>query len=42
MSEPTVSEWRRLVADPEHGPLPAILLALTFLTGVVDAVSILA
>jgi uncharacterized membrane protein YoaK (UPF0700 family) len=42
VSEPTVSEWRRLVADPEHGPLPAILLALTFLTGVVDAVSILA
>jgi uncharacterized membrane protein YoaK (UPF0700 family) len=37
-----VGEWRRLVADPEHGPLPAILLGLTLLTGVVDAVSILA
>jgi uncharacterized membrane protein YoaK (UPF0700 family) len=34
-------EPRRLIADPDHGPLPAILLALTFLTGVVDAVSIL-
>ncbi|MDX6254934.1 MAG: hypothetical protein QOJ11_1268 [Frankiales bacterium] len=42
MSEPAVGEWRRLVADPEHGPLPALLLVLTFLTGVVDAVSILA
>src|SRR3954447_25420919 len=31
----------RLVADPEHGPLPALMLALTVLTGVVDAVSIL-
>src|SRR5437588_8935572 len=32
---------RRLSADPAHGPLPALLLALTVLTGVVDAVSIL-
>jgi uncharacterized membrane protein YoaK (UPF0700 family) len=32
---------RRLVADPVHGPLAALLLALTVLTGVVDAVSIL-
>src|SRR4051794_10876305 len=31
----------RLVADPAHGPLPALMLALTVLTGVVDAVSIL-
>jgi uncharacterized membrane protein YoaK (UPF0700 family) len=30
-----------LLADPAHGPLPALLLALTVLTGVVDAVSIL-
>src|SRR3954454_5798079 len=30
-----------LVADPAHGPLPALMLALTVLTGVVDAVSIL-
>ncbi|HEY2173750.1 MAG TPA: YoaK family protein [Mycobacteriales bacterium] len=34
--------WRRLTADPAHGPLPALLLGLTLLTGVVDAVSILA
>jgi uncharacterized membrane protein YoaK (UPF0700 family) len=33
--------FRRLVADPAHGPLPALMLALTVLTGVVDAVSIL-
>src|SRR3954465_3328998 len=32
---------RRLTADPAHGPLPALLLVLTVLTGVVDAVSIL-
>jgi uncharacterized membrane protein YoaK (UPF0700 family) len=32
---------RRLVADPVHGPLAALMLALTVLTGVVDAVSIL-
>jgi uncharacterized membrane protein YoaK (UPF0700 family) len=31
----------RLVADPTHGPLPALMLVLTVLTGVVDAVSIL-
>jgi uncharacterized membrane protein YoaK (UPF0700 family) len=34
--------WRSLVADADHGPLPAILLVLTIVTGVVDAVSILA
>jgi len=33
--------FARLVADPAHGPLPALMLALTVLTGVVDAVSIL-
>ncbi|MCW2674108.1 MAG: hypothetical protein JWP14_2697 [Frankiales bacterium] len=33
--------WRRLTADPSHGPLPALLVGLTLLTGVVDAVSIL-
>jgi uncharacterized membrane protein YoaK (UPF0700 family) len=32
--------WRSLVADPKHGPLPALLLILTITTGVVDAVSI--
>ena len=31
----------RLTADPAHGPLPALLLAMTVLVGVVDAVSIL-
>jgi len=31
-----------LIADPRHGPLPAILLTLTVVTGLVDAVSILA
>jgi uncharacterized membrane protein YoaK (UPF0700 family) len=30
-----------LVADPKHGPLPAFLLTLTVVTGLVDAVSIL-
>jgi uncharacterized membrane protein YoaK (UPF0700 family) len=34
--------WRRLIADPAHGPLPALLVGLTLLTGIVDAVSILA
>ena len=32
---------RRLIADEAHGPLPALMLVLTVLTGVVDAVSIL-
>jgi uncharacterized membrane protein YoaK (UPF0700 family) len=32
---------RHLVAHPEHGALPALLLVLTVVTGVVDAVSIL-
>jgi uncharacterized membrane protein YoaK (UPF0700 family) len=33
--------WRAFVADPKHGPLPALLLILTIVTGTVDAVSIL-
>ena len=37
----TSASLRRLIADPAHGPLPALMLALTVLTGVVDAVSIL-
>jgi uncharacterized membrane protein YoaK (UPF0700 family) len=37
-----VTARRWLLADSEHGPLPAILLILTVVTGVVDAVSILA
>jgi uncharacterized membrane protein YoaK (UPF0700 family) len=32
---------RSLVADPRHGPLPLLLLVLTAVTGLVDAVSIL-
>jgi uncharacterized membrane protein YoaK (UPF0700 family) len=35
------SAWRGLVADPRHGNLPVLLLVLTAVTGVVDAVSIL-
>jgi uncharacterized membrane protein YoaK (UPF0700 family) len=35
------STARRLVADAAHGPLPALMLVQTVLTGVVDAVSIL-
>lgn len=31
----------RLVADPEHGPLPALMLVLTVVAGVVDAASFL-
>ena len=38
---PAASSPRRLVADAAHGPLPALMLVLTVLTGVVDAVSIL-
>src|SRR5262245_14004621 len=33
---------RSLVADPVHGPLPLLLLGLTVVTGIVDAVSIIA
>jgi uncharacterized membrane protein YoaK (UPF0700 family) len=36
------SVWKKLVADPKQGPLPALMLALTIVTGLVDAVSILA
>jgi uncharacterized membrane protein YoaK (UPF0700 family) len=39
---PAAPVWRALLADERHGPLPALLLVLTLLTGVVDAVSILA
>jgi uncharacterized membrane protein YoaK (UPF0700 family) len=37
----TRASFRRLIADPVHGPLPVLMLVLTVLTGVVDAVSIL-
>lgn len=39
---PAPGVWRGLVSDPRHGPLPAALLGLTVVTGLVDAVSILA
>jgi len=32
---------RHMLSDPRHGPLPPLLLALTAVTGLVDAVSIL-
>lgn len=35
------SWWRAYVADVAHGPLPALLLVLTVVTGMIDAVSIL-
>ena len=38
---PVGSRWRLLVDDDRHGPLPLLLLALTVVTGLVDAVSIL-
>jgi uncharacterized membrane protein YoaK (UPF0700 family) len=38
-SRPTIGAM--FVAHPQHGPLPAILLLLTFGTGIVDAASIL-
>lgn len=42
---PTAAPGRRpgwdLLADPRHGPLPALLLGLTAVTGLVDAVSVL-
>jgi uncharacterized membrane protein YoaK (UPF0700 family) len=34
--------WESLVAEPHDGAMPAILLVLTVVTGLVDAVSILA
>lgn len=37
-----MTAWSSLTADAKHGPLPALLLLLTIVTGLVDAVSILA
>ncbi len=37
----TAGPWPALLDDPAHGPLPAALLILTVVTGLVDAVSIL-
>src|SRR5215831_15182396 len=41
---PASRPWlsRNLIADPRFGPLPGLLLLLTVVTGVVDAISILA
>ena len=38
---PALPRLRQAVYDEKHGPLPALLLALTVLAGVVDATSIL-
>jgi uncharacterized membrane protein YoaK (UPF0700 family) len=38
---PRSSVLRDYLAHPRHGPLPALLLGLTVITGMVDAVSIL-
>ena len=38
---PTLPPARQILGDPRHGPLPLLLLALTAVTGLVDAVSIL-
>jgi uncharacterized membrane protein YoaK (UPF0700 family) len=37
-----VTRTKRYTDDPRHGPLPVLLLFLTLVTGLVDAVSILA
>jgi uncharacterized membrane protein YoaK (UPF0700 family) len=41
MSTPLTDAWRTMVpaADDPHGPLPPLLLALTVVTGLVDAFS---
>ena len=36
-----MTSWARFVRDPAQGPLPALLLVLTAMTGLIDAVSIL-
>jgi uncharacterized membrane protein YoaK (UPF0700 family) len=41
MDQPEMTLWGRLVRDPDHGPLPILLLVLTTMTGLIDAVSIL-
>ncbi len=33
--------WQGLIGDPDHGPIPALLMVMTATTGIVDAVSIL-
>ena len=41
MKAPRPSGARSYFAHPVHGPLPALLLLLTFATGVIDAISII-
>src|ERR1700748_3551644 len=41
MDRSSRATFRWLWADEQHGPLPALMLLLTVLTGVVDGVSIL-
>lgn len=38
---PVLPRGGHILSDPRHGPLPPLLLALTAVTGLVDAVSIL-
>jgi hypothetical protein len=38
---PVLLRGGHILSDPRHGPLPPLLLALTAVTGLVDAVSIL-
>ena len=38
---PALPRSGHILSDPRHGPLPPLLLALTAVTGLVDAVSIL-
>lgn len=41
MSSPDSTAGGGMLQDPRHGPLPLLLIVLTFVTGVVDAVSYL-
>jgi uncharacterized membrane protein YoaK (UPF0700 family) len=40
-TQPASRSWSNLTWEPKYGPLPALLLILTVVTGLVDAVSIL-
>src|ERR1039458_2954157 len=40
-SEDEAAFWAGLFRDPAHGPLPALMLTLTAMSGLIDAVSIL-
>jgi uncharacterized membrane protein YoaK (UPF0700 family) len=40
-SDDEIAFWAHFFRDPGHGPLPALLLVLTTMSGLIDAVSIL-